>query len=143
MDSQSDQRPQKLYMYDYCPSGCLPGEKRDFHVTLFSDNTLLWYDVRDRCERIGAEVALLSDIFGRGDTAASAEERPFVIKTQANVGVITMVDRLKTIEDAKKLLSARTVEPLNRHLDAIFWPQVNPKLPEPLRKKEVSRKKAA
>jgi hypothetical protein len=134
--SPLNQGPEKLYMYDFCPRGCLADDKRDFQVTLYSDNTLLWDDVRCRYEIIGIEAALLGDIFGREERSLSKEEQPFVIRTKASVGVITMVNRIKTIQSAKKALAAATVEPLDRHLDAIFWPEVNPKLPEPLRKRQ-------
>ena len=133
-------RPVKIGKYEFCPRNCVRGTERDFQVTLYSDQTLVWDDRTMRIRVIGAEEGFLKAIFDNEDEKPSELERPYFVRTKASVGVASMFVRIRVIKSGGKHLAAKTVVPLDDHLEEIFWPEVNPQLPDPLTRRTTGRK---
>jgi hypothetical protein len=131
--------PSRLGEYTFCPRECVKGADRDFPVMLYSDGTLRWVDKTKRNDVIGHEEGLLLAMFDGEDQVVSDRGQQFVVTTEASIGVRSMFARIGTIEAAGKFLAARTVAPLDRHLEEIFWVDVNPQLPDPLTRKATGR----
>ena len=79
-------------------------------------------------------------IFDNEDEKPSELERPYFVRTKASVGVASMFVRIRVIKSGGKHLAAKTVVPLDDHLEEIFWPEVNPQLPDPLTRRTTGRK---
>ena len=139
-DAQVADGPVRIGKYEFCPRDCVRGAERDFQVTLYSDQTLVWDDRTMRIRVIGAEEGFLKAIFDNEDEKPSELERPYFVKTRASTGVITMFVRINVIKSGRKHLAAKTVVPLDVHLEEIFWSDVNPLLPEPLTRRPQGRK---
>ena len=136
---QSIGSPTKLGEYTFCPRKCTKGTERDFSVVLYSDRSLRWVDKSKRNDLIGHEKGMFLAIFDREDEVDSDAEQRFVVTTEANTGVRSMFERIETIESVGMTLAARTVVPLDRHLEEIFWVDVNPQLPDPLIRRTPGR----
>jgi hypothetical protein len=111
-------------------------DERDFEVSLLTDNTLLWDDVRERGKIVGGGVVLM-DMCAVRNGMKSEKDLPYLVRTTASIGVLTMIDRIKKIEEARLPLADDVVLPLDKHLDEIFWIEVNMELIDPVRPREV------
>lgn len=138
-DAQLADRPVKIGKYEFCPRRCVKGTERDFQVTLYDDGALIWDDATKRRKVISSEKGFLKALFGLENEVISTEERPFMVSTQSSVGVRSMFHRICVLESARVPFDAETVTPLDVHLEAIFWSEVNQQLPDPLTRRTVGR----
>jgi hypothetical protein len=132
--------PSKISSYEFCPERSPKREQRDFIVSLYDDGTLIWDDATKRRKVISAENGFLKAVLGVENEVLSETERPFLIRTNSNIGIRSMFYRLHVFESGRVPFDTETVIPLDDHLEEIFWLEVNPQLPDPLTRRTTGRK---
>jgi hypothetical protein len=127
--------PQAVYTYEFSPQDAHPEDNRGFMVSLLTDNTLLWDDFMMRRKIVGSVIVLM-DMVELRSGMKSEKDLPYLVRTSASLGVLTMIDRIKNIEEARLPLGDDVVLPLDAHLNEIFWEEVNMELIDPVRHQE-------